>query len=438
MEAKVSTKGLTMSRSSPGDPTRPTLIAMSSDLGEVTDRLELVLDQAVAGGAAIARPIDGPVVLVEGGLPGERVIAQIDARKKSFWRATAIDIIEPSPHRVAPPCPNVARGCGGCDLQHADTDAQAEMKREIVLDALRRIGRLTEPESRVSIGPGLPGTGFRTAVRGGVDESGRFAFRHRHSHDLVTPEHCLVAHPLVDELIDEGRFGTAREVTLRAGVGTGERMAIVTPTTDDVVLPDDVHVVGLDELRAGRRAWFHEIVDGRRFRVSARSFFQSRTDGAAALVGAVRAALVDVGVDGPLPIVDAYCGVGLFGAFLGADGAPIIAIERNRSSVADARQNLSDASATLVSVDVDRWRSSPARAVVADPSREGLGRRAVEQLTATRAPRLVLVSCDPAALGRDTRLLGEAGYELAEATLIDLFPHTHHIEVVSRFDRVPE
>ena len=96
-------------------------------------------------------------------------------------------------------------------------------------------------------------------------------------------------------------------------------------------------------------------------------------------------------------MVDAYCGVGLFAAFLADGGEPVIAVERNRSSIADARHNLDGTRATVIQVDVDRWRPSPARAVVADPSREGLGRRAVEQLTATRAPRLVLVSCDPAA-----------------------------------------
>jgi 23S rRNA (uracil1939-C5)-methyltransferase len=345
----------------------------------------------------------------------------------------------------------VGRGCGGCDLQHADPPTQLAMKHQIVVDALRRLGRIAEPELLVAHAPALPGEGFRTTVRGAVDHTGRFAFRHRHSHELVAPgaDRCLVAHPLLDELVVDGRFGSAGEVTLRVGAGTGERVAVIAPTVDSGALsvPPDVTVVGLDELRAGKRVWFHEVVHDRTFRISARSFFQSRPDGAAALVDAVRVALEPhdteppgadpaTDTDAPLPIVDAYAGVGLFAAFLGDADRPVIAVERNRSSMADARANLGHVRLTAVPVDVERWRPSAASAVIADPSRDGLGRAAVGRLAATGARRLVLVSCDPAALGRDARLLGDAGYSLVRSTIVDLFPHTHHVEVVSRFDRI--
>jgi 23S rRNA (uracil1939-C5)-methyltransferase len=424
-------------------------ISADDETGPV--ELEVVADGAVAGGAVIARPADGPVILVDGGLPGERLRVRVDRRRRRSWEARVIQVIEPSARRVAPPCPNVARGCGGCDLQHADVEEQQAMKRHIVVDALHRLGRIDAADQLVTAGPPLPAAAFRTTVRGGVDPSGRFAFRHRRRHDLVEPEHCLVAHPALDELLADGRFGAAGEVTLRVSGATGERLAVVDPRADDVVVPDDVLVVGLDELRAGRRAWLHEIVHGRRFRISARSFFQTRADGAAALVDVVRAAAFD-----PPPadlgphdaVVDAYCGVGLFGAFLADGGRPLVAVERNRSSVADARHNLGLVGrdgpdqpalhATIVSVDVERWRPSPAGLVVADPSRAGLGRAAARRLAATGARRLVLVSCDPAALGRDADLLHQAGFGLEQATVVDLFPHTHHVEVVSRFDRMAD
>ena len=99
---------------------------------------------------------------------------------------------------------------------------------------------------------------------------------------------------MLDELIVEGTFGAATEVTLRVGAETGERLALVAPTRDGVRLPDDVRVVGADELAAGKRAWIHEIVAGRRWRISAESFFQTRPDGAAALVDVVRELCVDV------------------------------------------------------------------------------------------------------------------------------------------------
>jgi 23S rRNA (uracil1939-C5)-methyltransferase len=172
----------------------------------------------------------------------------------------------------------------------------------------------------------------------------------------------------------------------------------------------------------------HEVVAGARFRVSARSFFQTRTDGAAALVAAVTAAAD--GAEGPM--VDAYAGVGLFAATVGA-GREVTAVEQSPSSVADARHNLP--AATVVGSAVERWRPHPAGLVVADPARRGLGPEAVAVLAATGAARLVLVSCDPVSLARDARLLAAAGYEHGGSTVVDLFPHTPHVEVVTRFDR---
>jgi 23S rRNA (uracil1939-C5)-methyltransferase len=208
---------------------------------------------------------------------------------------------------------------------------------------------------------------------------------------------------------------------------------IVDGDPDSASVPDDVRVVSSAALARGRRAWFHEEVAGTRWRISARSFFQARPDGAEALVDAVRAAAA-----GALPpdghLVDLYGGVGLFARLLAA-GGPLTLVESSAASTADARVNLQGLAARIVRVDVDRWRPSPADLVVADPPRKGLGRRAVEHISSTRAGRVVLVSCDPAALGRDSALLARAGYDLVSAQLVDLFPHTSHVEVVSRFDR---
>ncbi|MBK9180939.1 MAG: class I SAM-dependent RNA methyltransferase [Acidimicrobiales bacterium] len=396
--------------------------------------LVLVTEGAVAGGAALARH-EGRVVFVEGALPGERVVAEVFDERRDFARARVASVLDASPHRVPPPCPHVAAGCGGCDWQHADPAAQPRLKGELVVDALRRLGKVPDPVVRV--GPPLAPEGFRTTVRLAVHR-GRVGFRHRGSHEVVPVGRCLVAHPLVQAVLDELEPGRARELTVRAGARTGEQLVLATPTAGGVRVPEGVVLVGRDELRRGRRAAYHEEVGGRRYRIAATSFFQTRADGADALVAAVADAL------GPPPggdarLVDAYCGVGLFaGALAAGAGQPgwrVVALESHRAAVADARHNLDDRQARVLGTDVGRWRLQPADAVVADPSRRGLGRDAAAVLAATGATRLVLVACDAAALGRDVALLAGHGFGLADAVLVDLFPQTSHVEVVARFDR---
>jgi 23S rRNA (uracil1939-C5)-methyltransferase len=395
--------------------------------------IELRVTGIAAGGDAIARESGGRVVFVTGALPGERVTAEVTEERKDFARAVAVEVLEPASGRRSLPCPHGADGCGGCGWLHVDPPTQHELKARIVEDALRRVGHV----EGVTVGHAapLPDAGFRTTVRA-VVRDGRAGFRRAASHDPVLVESCLVAHPLVEELLVEGRFGAAREVTVRAGARTGERLVIAAPTASGVSVPPDVRVVGEDDLRRGRRAWFHEEAAGRRWRISAASFFQTRPDGADALVAEAAQAAAGV-LGGGRTLVDLCAGVGLFAGALGEE-MEVVAVERQVSSVADARVNLADRPARVVRSAMERWRPSPADLVIADPARSGLGRAGVDRVAATGAARVVLVSCDAAALGRDAGLLTAAGYRLVDVTLVDLFPNTPHVEVVSRFDRHPE
>ena len=179
------------------------------------------------------------------------------------------------------------------------------------------------------------------------------------------------------------------------------------------------------------RAWIHEEIAGRRLRVSANAFFQNRPAGCDALVDEIRSMTADA-PDGEF--VDAYAGVGLFSATVGRN-RPVIAIERGRDSVADARINLTARDARIVKADVERWRPSPAPVVVADPAREGLGKRAVKTLMRAEPEVFVLVSCDPGSFGRDAALLIESGMRFDRWTVLDMFPGTSHVETVARFVR---
>src|SRR2546423_2775152 len=234
--------------------------------------VELVTTRMVAGGDALARADDGRVVLVDGALPGERVRVAITSNRADHLRAQVVEVLEAAPERIEPPCVHARNGCGGCGWQHVTVDAQRAYKRDIITDALRRIAHVEDAPLCDTVE--LPAAGYRTTVRALVVDGGP-AFRRHRAHDPVPVDSCLVAHPLVEDMLQHGRFHGAHEVTLRVGVGTGERCAYTDPKGAPIEVAADV--------RTGPRAHVHELVDGTQFRISARSFFQTRVDGAEAL-----------------------------------------------------------------------------------------------------------------------------------------------------------
>lgn len=393
--------------------------------------VEVETTAMAVGGDALGRGPDGRVVFVEGALPGETVRAEVYDERDRYRRARAVGVLVGSPGRVAAPCPFVALGCGGCGWQHVEPGLQRRLKVGMVSEALSRLGGVGTPrvDEVTAAGPFGYRTTVRLAVVPGGGRPGGAAFRAPRSHRLVEVDDCLAAHPRIASAIATSRFGVAEQAVLRVGARTGEGLALLTPGAGRARVAAGFEVVGADELAAGHQAAYHEVVAGRRLRVSAASFFQSSPEGAEALAREVRSALSGAG---PGLLVDAYAGVGLFGATTGWPGA-VVAVESSSSSVADARVNLEGAE--VVRADVGQWAPRPAAAVVADPPRPGLGRAAAGVLAATGAPVLVLVSCDAGALGRDAGLLAGHGFRLERTVVVDLFPGTPHVEAVSLFRR---
>ena len=294
-------------------------------------------------------------------------------------------------------------------------------------DALRRTGGIAEPV--VEHGGGVEATGYRTTVRVAATAEGRAGFRAEQTHDVVEAPNCLVAHPTLAALLPELRLDPGVEPTLRVSVATGELAARWDHATGEV------H--GLPAGTAtGSRATLHEDVAGHRLRVSMGSFFQSGPQAAELLVDTVRRAAPEL--DGARLVVDAYAGVGMFAVCVTDPSTRVIAVETSRSALGDAAHNLADRDAEIVRGEVGGWRvaaDASVNVVIADPARSGLGKPGVNALARTEAPVLVLVSCDPASLGRDARLLAEAGYRHERSSVVDTFPHTTHVEVVTRFVR---
>ncbi len=393
-------------------------------------QVELQVGAVANGGWCVARH-EGLVVFVRHALPGERVVARITDQSKRFVRAEAVEILNGSPHRVAPRCP-VARpdGCGGCDWQHADGGYQRELKAAVVAEQLRLLAGV---ERDVVVEP-LPGDGFdwRTRVRFAVDDAGRAGFRKARSHDVIAVDHCPIAHPLVEAAgVETKEWNRATEVEVAASASSGERLLLVTGRRDG-----GVRVHGGDFLT--------EEAIGRRWRVSAGAFWQVHPSAASVLCAAVRDGLA------PRPgerALDLYAGVGLFAGLLAQDvgaAGEVVAVESAAAAAADAEFNVADLPQVRVvcSGVADALRrgavtpsGATADVVVLDPPRVGAGAQVVAGIVALRPRAIAYVACDPAALARDVRTFTDAGYQLGSLRAFDLFPQTHHVECVAILER---
>jgi 23S rRNA (uracil1939-C5)-methyltransferase len=386
----------------------------------------LQIERLVAGGDAMARRTDGRIVFVEGGLPGETIDVEYVEVKRDFARARVVRVANPSASRVDPPCQHAREGCGGCDWQHLATAMQHDAKVDIVREAFVRTGKL--PDVSIVRGGSVGHEAMRTTVRMAVTPRGRLGFRRAASHETVDIGHCLVMHPLLQQLVDMVGVRGEGEVTMRCGDATGDRAIWSHERARLLGLPDDV--------ATGARAIVHEEVNGVKLRVSMESFFQASRQAAELLVDAVARASAGAldGVDGP--VIDAYGGVGLFAATVVPDGADTVVVESSESACNDAWHNLRGHNATVAHSRFEQWTAQQAGLVIADPARAGLGKAGVAVVVATDSPRVVLVSCDAVSAARDARLLVDAGYHIVNAEVLDLFPHTHHVEVVTEFSRV--
>jgi 23S rRNA (uracil1939-C5)-methyltransferase len=385
-------------------------------------------ERFVAGGDCLGHQADGRIVFIRGGIPGDVVRVKPAEQSRDWSRVVVDEVVSPSPDRVEPPCPQRRSGCGGCDWQHLRPGAQLPSKVEIVRDAMRRTAKL--PDAVVRSGRSVRSEGYRTTVRVVGDDAGRASYRKERSHETVGAAPCLIAHSLLQTILESAQITPGLEVTFRVSDATGEATASWNPAAGEVSdLPDMV--------RTGPNAYLEEVVAGKTFRVSSRSFFQSGPQAGDLLVKTVQdmiPELVDAGI-----VMDAYSGVGLFALAATSNQSRLIVIESSKWAVADARVNLSKRVTHIEKEDVGRWqytRGRPVDVVIADPSRTGLGRKGVAALASTKTPVMALVSCDPVTLARDASLLSEAGYSHDLTEVLDLFPHTHHVECVTRFIRV--
>lgn len=401
--------------------------------------VELDVTSIAHGGISVAR-LDGRVVFVTDAIPGERVVARItDDRKKSFWRADTVAVVEASPHRqkhvwaAASIDRDPASRAGGAEFGHIDLAHQRELKRQVLTEALARMAKI-DTEVTVEGVPGddaTGGTGWRTRIRLHLDDDGRPGPYAARSHTVVDVDDLPLATAAVQEAAPLGqRFPGEEHVDVLAPSEGGARLIIGKQARTTVV----------------------EKVGDREFRLDDAGFWQVHHAAAATLTTAVQE-IIDPDLFDPKAMnLDLYGGVGLLAAAVGdrfGPGTRITSVESDSRATDHASSNLQEwIGASAVTGRVERWirelasssaageRSRLAAAtVVLDPPRSGAGKQVVDEIASFAPAQIVYVACDPVALARDVALFSERGYHLEAVRAFDLFPNTHHLETVVRLTR---
>ncbi len=389
----------------------------------------IAIERIVAGGEGLGHLADGRVVFVKGGVPGDVATIDLVDDRRDWARAALVNVEVESPQRMEPTCRARRSGCGGCDWAEIGAEHQLGLKADIVTEALRRTARI---EHQPMIGASVTRNGYRSGVRVVGTASHQAGFRRTSDDETIAAGRCEIAVPVLAEMIESITIEPGLEVTLRASVATGE----VTARWDERLgnvdgLPSSVDI--------GSSASLIERVAGVDFVVSAGSFFQSGPQAADLLVDAVARFAPEL--SSARAVVDAYGGIGLFAATVVSPESDVWVVETSRSALADARINLDGrpGRTQLVRSEFGKWRPTRGdlrpEVIIADPARTGLGRPGVAAVVRSRPEVLVLVSCDPVSFARDAALLEKEGFGLERCEVLDLFPGTHHVEVVSRFVR---
>jgi 23S rRNA (uracil1939-C5)-methyltransferase len=386
------------------------------------------VEKLVYGGDGLGR-LDGRVVFAPFVLPGERIRAQAEQEKPGMVRARMLEVLQAAPDRVAAPCAVFGR-CGGCHYQHAPYARQLEVKRAILAEEVRRLGKM-EPPAEIAVVSAEP-FGYRNRVQLHVEES-RIGYREGRSHKLCAVGRCPVGSPKL-----EAAIAALNEM---ARDGRWPRfMKSIEVFTDETQV--QVNVLETDRPVARRFFdWCGEKIPGMvegaldyegRFRVSSNSFFQVNRF----LVDR----LVEVALEGAEgeTALDLYAGVGLLSMPLARTFRDVTAVESGAGAVRDLQFNAERAELTNLRAlpkTAEEYLTGLETApdlVVLDPPRTGLGKAVVKRLAELRPRQVTIVACDPATLARDLAGLVAAGYRVERMTLVDLFPQTYHLETVVR------
>lgn len=421
--------------------------------------------------------IEGYTVFVEGAISGEIVRTKIVKVLKKYSYGKLLEVIEPSPYRVEPPCP-IVRRCGGCQIQHMSYEGQLDYKTRLVKDAVERIGGLKDVMVHRTIGMENPWyyrnkAQFPVGMKDGKVHIGFYASR---SHEIIDTDLCMIQDKINDEVLEIIRSfikeysisiydentgdGLIRHIMTRKGFKTGEVMICIVINGDDIPysrelvesLKQNIKDLKTIVLNINRKStnvilgdmnkviygegYIYDFIGEFKFKISPLSFFQVNPVQTEVLYNK---ALEYAGLTGEETVIDAYCGIGTISLFLSKKAKKVYGVEIVGQAIEDAREN-----AKLNSVDnvefilgesetvIPRLYEQGIKAdvVVVDPPRKGCDEKLLEVIVKMASQRVVYVSCNPSTMARDLKYLSERGYAVREIQPVDQFPQTVHVESI--------
>ncbi len=438
------------------------------------DRLTVYIEDLTHDGNGVAK-VDGYPLFIQGALPDETAEVHVLKTLKNYGFAKVVEIITPSPDRIEATCAYFDQ-CGGCQIQHMTYEGQLKWKQKMVENVMRRIGKIDAPVHPTK-GMANPWNYRNKAqIPFGVNDSGEVVagFYKQKSHAIVNMDRCLIQTEEADVLManlkhelaglgmrpynEEKHQGQLRHVVVRKGRATNEVMVVLVTRTREIcnvdavieriqtLVPNVASIVqninsaktnvifGNETVTLWGKDVIEDTIGDVRFEISARSFYQVNPEQTEVLY---QQALDYAQLEGGERVIDAYCGIGSISLFLAQKAGHVMGVEIVEQAIIDARRNaeINGFDNTFFEAGpaeevIPRWyaEGKEADVLVVDPPRKGCDEALLTTIIEQKPKRVVYVSCNPATLARDLRILEDGGYKTQEVQPVDMFPHTTHCE----------
>ena len=445
--------------------------------------IDLTIDDLSSGGDGVGR-WQNRVVFVANAVPGDKLQVRLTRVKPTYGYGKQLQLLEASADRIRPAC-IVADKCGGCHWQAVAYQKQLQAKELQVESALQRIGSFEKIPMQPILGASQP-LGYRNKVTyplaRGSEGAVKAGYYRQGTHKIVNLNQCPIQHETLNPLLmsakaaiqkrgwslynEKKHQGRLRHLGLRIGHHTGQALLTLVTTgylpdikeQADQWLSEHTDLVGVclninsertnrvfgDETRClAGQSYLEEVFLGLRLHIQPTTFFQVNTLQAETLIKAI---LAQLNLQGNETVIDAYCGIGTLSLPLAQRSQRCIGIEVQAEAVAQARQNAAlnglhnaeffAGAVEQLLLEVSHQQLAPVDVVVLDPPRKGCDRNVLESLVKITPGRIIYMSCNPATLARDLKILCSSGYRLTRVQPADFFPQTAHVECVAFLEKV--